>query len=46
MKQWRSPPNPPSALPMHIEQHPWPTANERAPADMMYTVHQYGPDVF
>lgn len=37
---------PPSTLPMHIEQHPGPIANERAPADMMYTVHQYGPDVF
>lgn len=49
MKQWRShPPDPPppSTLPMHIEQHPGPIANERAPADMMYTVHQYGPDVF
>lgn len=43
MKQWHFLP---PALPMHIEQHPGPVANERAPADMMYTVRQYGPDVF
>lgn len=31
---------------MHMEQQPGPTANERALADMMYTVRQYGTDVF
>ena len=36
----------PPALPMHIEQQPGPAANERDLADMMYTVRQYGPDVF
>ncbi len=36
----------PPALPMHIEQQPGPIANERALADMMYTVRQYGTDVF
>lgn len=38
--------HPATTLPMHIEQHAGPVANERAPADMMYTVRQYGPDVF
>lgn len=34
------------ALPMHMEQQPGPIANERAHSDMMYTVCQYGTDVF
>ena len=34
------------ALPMHMEQQPGPIANERALSDMMYTVRQYGTDVF
>lgn len=31
---------------MHMEQQPGLNANERAPVDMMYTVRQYGTDVF
>lgn len=34
------------ALPMHMEQQPGLNANEKAPVDMMYTVRQYGTDVF
>lgn len=35
-----------SALPMHMEQQPGPIANESSLVDMMYTVRQYGTDVF